>query len=99
MKRKRPTGRQAVALRYDERRAPTVVAKGGGELGERILQLAREHDVPLYEDRALAAALSQIPLGDEIPEGLYVAVAQVLAFAYYLSGRVPGGAAVDRPGE
>jgi flagellar biosynthesis protein len=55
------------------------------------LGLAEEHEVPLREDPELAALLSQIPLGDEIPEALYLAVAEVIAFAYALSGKPPPG--------
>ena len=81
----------AIALHYDGESTPRVNAKGRGDLAERILALAEEHDVPLQEDPELAALLSQIPLGDEIPEGLYRAVAEVIAFAYLLSGRRPPG--------
>ena len=81
--------RNAVALRYDGAGAPRVVAKGRGDLAERILEVAREHDVPLHTDDGLAELLAQIELGDEIPPDLYLAVAQVLAFAYQLSGRMP----------
>ncbi len=79
--------REAVALRYDGSGAPRVIAKGRGELAERILEVADEHAVPLHPDRGLVELLSRIDLGDEIPPDLYVAVAQVLAFAYSLSGR------------
>lgn len=83
----------AIALTYDPDSggAPRVSAKGRGAVAEEILALARAHGVPLHEDEHLAAALAQIPLGDDIPQALYVAVAEVLAFAYYLSGREPGG--------
>ncbi len=80
----------AVALRYDGRDAPRVTAKGEYELAEAIRNLAREHDVPLYENPQLAVVLSQIELGEEIPDALYRAVAEVIAFAYLLSGRVCG---------
>lgn len=72
----------AVALHYGSVGAPRVVAKGGGLVAERILQTAREHNVPLQEDAALATALSNIDIGREIPRELYVAVAHVLAFAW-----------------
>ena len=85
----------AVALRYDGTGAPQVTAKGHGEIAERIVALAREHGVTLHEEAALAAVLARIPLGDEIPEALYRAVAEVIAFAYLLSGRWPPG--VPRP--
>ncbi|RLJ17219.1 flagellar protein FhlB [bacterium endosymbiont of Escarpia laminata] len=81
----------AIALNYDGENAPKLTAKGRGELAERILTLAEEHDVPLHEDAELAALLSQIPLGDEIPEALYRAIAEVIAFAYILSGKRPPG--------
>lgn len=81
----------AIALNYDGENAPRLTAKGRGELAQRILELAREHDVPLHEDAELAALLAQIPLGDEIPEPLYRAVAEVIAFAYLLSGKRPPG--------
>lgn len=58
----------AVALLYDGQNAPRVTAKGHGKLAEEIFQLAREHGIPLQNDPQLAAILSQIPLGDEIPE-------------------------------
>ncbi len=81
----------AIALNYDGENAPKLTAKGRGELAERIMALAGEHDVPLHEDAELAALLSQIPLGDEIPEALYRAIAEVIAFAYILSGKRPPG--------
>ena len=82
----------AVALLYDATQrnsAPRIVAKGRDELAERIEALAQAHGVPLYQDEALVAALAQIPLGEEIPQTLYVAVAEVLAFVYQLSDKVP----------
>lgn len=84
--RRRPV---AVALQYDGKNAPTVTAKGRGEVAERIAEVAREHDVPLHEDPQLAALLARVELGDEIPETLYRAVAEVIAFAYLLSGKFP----------
>jgi len=64
-----------------------VVAKGGGDIAERIIETAREHNVPLQEDAPLAAALSRLDLGREIPRELYVAVAHVLAFAWTVTGK------------
>ncbi|MEJ2453721.1 MAG: EscU/YscU/HrcU family type III secretion system export apparatus switch protein [Candidatus Thiodiazotropha sp.] len=81
----------AIALNYDGENAPRLSAKGQDELARRIVELAREHDVPLHQDPQLAALLSQIPLGEEIPEALYRAVAEVIAFAYMLSGKRPPG--------
>lgn len=80
--------RRAVALAYDGQGAPRVVASGAGEVAERIVATALEHGVPLDEDPALAQLLAQVGLGDEIPRDLYAAVAQVLAFAWAVSGRL-----------
>lgn len=70
----------AVALRYDAPDAPKVVAVGRGELGQRIIDTAREHGVPLESNPALAEALSTIELDTAIPEALYEAVAAIIAF-------------------
>jgi len=78
----------AVALRYDkgEMPAPTVVAKGQRLIAEKIKEIAREHDVPIYEDPPLARTLfKECNIGDLIPFVLYQAVAEVLAFVYKIS--------------
>jgi flagellar biosynthesis protein len=90
-KKKSHSDEVAVALKYDGENAPRLTAKGRGELADKILALADQHNVPLHEDAELAALLSQIPLGDEIPQALYRAVAEVIAFAYLLSGKRPPG--------
>ena len=79
----------AVALQYDGKSAPRVTAKGHDQVAERILALAREHNIPLQENHELAQLLAKVDLGEEIPEALYLAVAQIIAFAYYLSGKAP----------
>lgn len=81
----------AVALLYDGEHAPRVTAKGRGEAAAQILALAQQHGVPLEGDPELASLLAQIPLGDEIPEALYRAIAEVIAFAYLVSGKRPPG--------
>ncbi|TVO79025.1 EscU/YscU/HrcU family type III secretion system export apparatus switch protein [Sedimenticola selenatireducens] len=81
----------AVALLYDGDNAPRITAKGEGKIAEQIFKIAKEHGVPLENDPQLAAILSQIPLGDEIPETLYRAIAEVIAFAYLVSGKRPPG--------
>ena len=78
----------AVALHYDKKGAPRVVAKGKGTLGEKIIEIAKENDIPIQENEVLAGALSNVELGDEIPAELYKAVAEVLVFVLRLSGRV-----------
>ena len=72
--------RIAVALQYDEPHAPRVVATGRGWVGDKIIETAREHGVPIEENPALAQALSTIELDEEIPEALYRAVAEILGF-------------------
>ena len=79
----------AVALEYDGDSAPRVTAKGRDTLAEQILQIARQHNIPIQENQPLASLLANIELGEEIPESLYLAVAQVIAFAYHLSGKLP----------
>lgn len=78
----------AIALHYDKQGAPRVVAKGRGTVGEKIIEVARAHDIPIEENEILAGALSHVELGDEIPQELYKAVAEVLIFVLRLSGRV-----------
>jgi flagellar biosynthesis protein len=77
----------AIALHYDRQGAPRVVAKGRGVIGEKIVEVARANDIPIEENEVLAGALSNIELGDEIPQELYKAVAEVLIFVLRLSGR------------
>ncbi len=81
----------AVALSYDGQNAPRITAKGEQQLAERIIEAAEQAGVPLYPDPELAMVLSQIPLGEEIPDNLYKAVAEVIAFAYILAGKFPEG--------
>ena len=78
----------AVALHYDKTGAPRVVAKGRGSLGEKIIEVANAHDIPIEENEVLAGALSNVELGDEIPAELYKAVAEVLVFVLRMSGHV-----------
>ena len=78
----------AVALHYDRSGAPRVVAKGRGSIGEKIIEVARAHDIPIEENEVLAGALAHVELGDEIPAELYKAVAEVLIFGARLSGRI-----------
>jgi flagellar biosynthesis protein len=81
----------AIALSYDKHNAPTVTAKGTGELAEQIIALAKEHGIPLFENAYLTQLLVLLDLGNEIPEELYVAVAEIIAFAYWLNNKVPEG--------
>jgi len=80
----------AIALNYDETSAPRVTAKGRGLVAEEILKLAAENDIPIKEEPEIIELLATIELGDQIPEALYVAVAEVIAFAYSLKGKYVG---------
>jgi flagellar biosynthesis protein len=83
----KPRSPMAVALHYNGRGAPRVVAKGGGYIAQHIIDTAKRHNVPLEEDAALVGALAKIDLGREIPRELWIAVAHVLAFAWTVSGK------------
>ena len=77
----------AVSLQWDGKGAPRVTAKGRGEIADRIIEIASANGVPLREDRALVSVLSKLDLDQRIPQELYVAVAEVSAFAYALRGK------------
>jgi flagellar biosynthesis protein FlhB len=77
----------AVAYRRDEMDAPQVVAKGADHLAIKIREIAREHKVPLVENVPVARALFPVEIGGAIPEELYKAVAEVLAYVYSLKGK------------
>jgi flagellar biosynthesis protein len=81
--------RKAVAMRYDGQQdhAPRMVAKGKGTTAERILALAREHQIPLYEDRDLVTLLEVLDIGVEIPPKMYRALAEVLAHVYRVDAK------------
>ena len=75
-----PAGR-AVALRYDggANTAPIVVASGMGYLAEKIVEVAADNGVPVYEDNSLATMLSQLQLGQQIPDSLFQAIVEIYA--------------------
>jgi flagellar biosynthesis protein len=78
----------AVALRYEPGAlaAPQVTAKGRGDVAERILKLADRHGIPVRRDEDLLQLLSLCDVGEDIPEDLYQAVAELLAYLYCLNG-------------
>ena len=76
----------SAALRYTGTGAPRVIAAGRGQVAGTILERAREAGVPVHRDPQLADTLAALALGDEVPEELWTAVAQVLAWAYALEG-------------
>jgi len=79
----------AVALEFDGDQAPTVSARGVGPIAEEIIKIAEQHGVMLQKDDELIEVLADLDLGEEIPETLYRAVAEVIAFAYILTGKFP----------
>ncbi len=76
--------KKAVALRYDENQdvAPVIVASGLGYMAEKIVEVANENGVPVYEDNSLATVLTQLDLGTAIPEELYQAIVDI--YTYFL---------------
>lgn len=84
-----PPRQLAVALGYDmdKNAVPKVLAKGAGKVAAKILELAKENHIPIREDADLVQALAQLDLGEFIPEELYPAVAEVLAYVYRQNGK------------
>lgn len=76
-------GRKAVALQYENGSpAPVVVASGMGYMAEKIVEVATENGVPVYEDTSLATMLAQLKLGQPIPESLYQFIVDI--YVYFL---------------
>lgn len=83
--------KKAASLQYDGSRAPIVSAAGSGEIAEQIIAIAKQHGIPLFENEALLELLVNIGIGEEIPESLYLCIAQIIAFAYKIQGKFPEG--------
>jgi len=79
----------AVALRYDEPDAPRVVAVGRGLVGQRIIDTAKAHGVPLETNAPLAQALAKVEVESEIPEQLYEAIAVIIGFILQAAKAAP----------
>lgn len=79
----------AVALGYDKGKdkAPRLLAKGRGFIAQKILELAREHNIPIKEDTDLVRILEKLQVRQEIPPETYVAVAEILAFIYKMNDK------------
>ena len=88
MKKDKPI---AVALRYDGISAPRVTASGEGAIAKQIIAIALEHGIPLQQDEELTALLAEVRINEEIPKALYTAVAQLLAFLYYVEEKKASG--------
>ncbi len=88
--------KQAVVLAYDKESdaAPRVTAKGEGSVARKIIELAEKHGIPVKNDPDLMEVLSSLEIDQEIPEHIYVAVAELLAFVYGMNqkkGSATGG--------
>lgn len=83
-KKRADVPKMAAAIRYDADKsdAPRLTAKGSGQVAEKIIELARRHDIPVREDRVLVQILSKLDIDRQIPPELYRAVAEILAFVY-----------------
>lgn len=79
-----PFYKKAVALAYEQnkQRAPKVIAKGEGFLAEKIIQKAKEYDIPLFQSKVLVDSLINLELDEEIPPTLYKAVVEVFIWLY-----------------
>ena len=82
--------KKAVAIKYDREkdRAPRVLAKGRNAIAEKIIEMAKDNNVPVHPDKDLAQVLEALDLNYEIPPELYRAVAEVLVFIYSLNGKL-----------
>jgi flagellar biosynthesis protein len=88
-RRKNKKLKSAVALKYhtETDAAPKVTAKGEGLVAERIIELAKENEVPIKEDPDLVQILSQVDINKEIPPSVYKVVAELLGFVYRLNNK------------
>ncbi|WP_321392881.1 flagellar biosynthesis protein FlhB [uncultured Desulfuromusa sp.] len=77
----------AISYQRSEMNAPKIVAKGADHLAFRIREIARENNVPIIENKPVARALYKQEVGDEIPEEMFTAVAELLAYVYSLKKR------------
>jgi flagellar biosynthesis protein len=84
--------KSAVSLQYKKGKnaAPKVTAKGQGWVAEKIIKMAQENNIPIREDKDLLHLLSEIDVGQEVPESLYKVVAELLAWVYQLNQNYPG---------
>lgn len=81
--------REAAALKYEYEKdnAPIVVASGRGHVAEKIIQIAKENNIPLFEDEDVSDILCSLTVGSEIPEALYQAIAEIYAYILQVEDR------------
>lgn len=85
-KKRESKRKKTAALKYnpEKDKAPRIVASGSGNIAEKILEKARQENIPIKEDRDLVEVLSRLNVGEEIPEELYSVIAEILSFFYKL---------------
>ena len=86
---KKPEEKRVIGLKYDQKSAPKVIAKGYGALAEELIAIAKENDILIHQDAQLSKFLSSLELGQEIPRELYIVIAELIAFAFVLQGKFP----------
>ena len=81
--------KKAVALGYNREKnsAPKVLATGSGEIANKIISLAREHEIPIKEDPDLIEILSKVEIDQEVPPNLYKAIAEIFSFLYKVTNK------------
>ena len=90
--------KKAVALQYEiGDGAPVIVASGMGYMAEKIVEVAADSGVPIYEDNSLATILTQLKLGQEIPEELYKAIVEI--YVYFLHFDPNSGKTEEKPAQ
>lgn len=91
--RRKLNRKTAVALQYDRAKtgAPKIVAKGSGLIAERLIQMARDHQIPVVEDKLLVEMLDQLSVNQEIPPELYQVVAEILVSIYRAENKLKQG--------
>lgn len=82
---------QAIALRYDGEQSPYIAAKGYDKLAQHIIEQVKQQGGLIHQDPVLAQYLNSFELGDHIPEELYLIIAELIAFSWYLNGKNPPG--------
>ncbi|WP_010250364.1 EscU/YscU/HrcU family type III secretion system export apparatus switch protein [Acetivibrio cellulolyticus] len=89
MPEKKDKVKQVAALKYSPQsnRAPEIIGLGSGEIAEKIIEKAKENDIPIYKNDELASTLSHFKIGDEIPPELYEVVAEILVFVSNIDKR------------
>ncbi len=83
--------KSAIALRYNGITPPQVTAKGQDELAEKIINEMKRTGGLIHSDETLLKWLSALEIGDEIPKPLFLIIAQLIAYAWYLDGKTPPG--------